>query len=770
MTTITGIIDSVKQVMLGSTLDADAAIGATVLTLVDSSDFDGRTGGTVVINGTNYPYIGVDSDNELLTLGTPLTAAATQDDPVLIWDSVTSSIASEVQAGIMAQDEADAQGDAIIARVNLSLIPLLPLGPRDPGNGEVAKCEIIDDEWVLTDLPGATPLIRGELMAPGSITPAGLGFALPGGGSVFVGSTAPTSPANGDLWVYVNPSDPTTNAIFKWDSSTSTWGNLQVGTNSIATGSITADLLAANAIVAGKIAAGALDALSVIAGTLTAGSISSGNIGSSILDSSTITDTRYILRADDSTGAILVYSVSGTTTVLLTTTGTGNWIVPAGVTSVKAECWAGGGAGAGNTPNSYAGQAGGGGEYARENSYAVTPGASIPYQVGAGGLAHAGAAGDNGLPTYFDGTAGVYAHPGNGGGGLWQFSYAPGGTGSTNSVHFTGGNGHNATGSFGTAGGGAGSGAGSAKSGTDGGAGSGSTGGSGGVAPTGGGNGGKGGDYGPSGNVGVAGSAPGGGGGGAGSGPTGSTAKAGGAGARGQIKLTYGGALVLVASIAGAAGTDPYGNAYPAGVMVFGTTITDWNLVKQPGFWSANGTELNSPKTGAIWSGYVYARPSSPDNSITQILTRLTSGDAPEVWCRQYSDTNGWRSWKRMFDDVYYNSTAGITAGTGATISNFIAHRIGGVCSVYISLTVPTITVPASGNVTNTKVATITDPRFIPSVAQAALLGGSAGPVTQAYIDTSGDVYITATSGGAAYTSGAGQVLIGTYTIDPETA
>ena len=70
----------------------------------------------------------------------------------------------------------------------------------------------------------------------------------------------------------------------------------------------------------------------------------------------------------------------------------------------------------------------------------------------------------------------------------------------------------------------------------------------------------------------------------------------------------------------------------------------------------------------------------------------------------------------------------------------------------------------------NTKVATITDPRFIPSVAQAALLGGSAGPVTQAYIDTSGDVYITATSGGAAYTSGAGQVLIGTYTIDPETA
>lgn len=81
-------------------------------------------------------------------------------------------------------------------------------------------------------------------------------------------------------------------------------------------------------------------------------------------------------------------------------TASGTFVVPAGVTRVKARVWGagGGGGGSSSTANSVA-AAGGGGGFALGN-YTVTPGASITVTVGAGGSA---------------GTAG--ASPGNGGGG-----------------------------------------------------------------------------------------------------------------------------------------------------------------------------------------------------------------------------------------------------------------------------------------------------------------------------------------------------------------
>ena len=279
-----------------------------------------------------------------------------------------------------------------------------------------------------------------------------------------------------------------------------------------------------------------------------------------------IDDSDFII--DDTGGRTLVYAQSGQTIVTLTS-GT-SWTVPAGVTSVKVECWGGSGAG-GGSPSSFnfGAQGGGGGEYAREDTYAVTPGANISYQVGSGGAAHSGAAGDNGGDTIFDttGATNVTAHGGKGGNQPFQSKNAPGGDGSTNTVHFPGGNGHNGGGPNGIQGGGGGSSAGTAKAGSNGGAPSnnGTTGGSGGRAPAGGGAGGKGGDVGL--HNGAAGSAPGGAGGGAGG--SGGT-DTGGAGAAGKIRLSYGGSLVLVASTAGVDGVDPVtGTAYPKGVRVY---------------------------------------------------------------------------------------------------------------------------------------------------------------------------------------------------------
>jgi hypothetical protein len=67
-----------------------------------------------------------------------------------------------------------------------------------------------------------------------------------------------------------------------------------------------------------------------------------------------------------------------------TTPGTFTWTVPAGVFTIEVEAWGAGGGGA-SVPNSTAAGGGGGGGYSR-STISVTPGAMIPYTVGAGGL------------------------------------------------------------------------------------------------------------------------------------------------------------------------------------------------------------------------------------------------------------------------------------------------------------------------------------------------------------------------------------------------
>src|SRR5512133_1422593 len=70
-----------------------------------------------------------------------------------------------------------------------------------------------------------------------------------------------------------------------------------------------------------------------------------------------------------------------------TTAGTTNWVAPAGVTSVKIECWGAGGGGGTRTIAGASG-GGGGGAYARVDAFSVTPGNSYSYTVGGGGAAN----------------------------------------------------------------------------------------------------------------------------------------------------------------------------------------------------------------------------------------------------------------------------------------------------------------------------------------------------------------------------------------------
>jgi len=243
---------------------------------------------------------------------------------------------------------------------------------------------------------------------------------------------------------------------------------------------------------------------------------------------------------------------------LNTASGASSWIVPAGVFCIQVECWGGGGNGGRANSAGQATGGGGGGAYSRLNYMAVTPGSSISYFIGAGGLGTAGAS--NGGDTWFSTSANVMAKGGTG----VALNATAGGAGgqasaSIGDLKYNGGNGGTGSGPAGScsASGGGGGGAGSTGAGNPGGNGvngsglciGGGTGGAGGAAKSN--NGGAGGAGASSGGAGTAGSLYGAGGGGAKSPNITGGNRNGGDGARGMICITVVAASVAPTSITG---------------------------------------------------------------------------------------------------------------------------------------------------------------------------------------------------------------------------
>lgn len=128
------------------------------------------------------------------------------------------------------------------------------------------------------------------------------------------------------------------------------------------------------------------------------------------------------------TGALVLPDGSGKDrpgyTIKVFTEGSGTLAIPTGVTEVDVLVVAGGGGSAG------IGGGGGGGGMIERPGYPVTPGGTVPYSVGAGGLTggnYPGPAGSNGDNSVFGGLTAV----GGGGAGSWNSSTpSPGGSGS----------------------------------------------------------------------------------------------------------------------------------------------------------------------------------------------------------------------------------------------------------------------------------------------------------------------------------------------------
>lgn len=150
--------------------------------------------------------------------------------------------------------------------------------------------------------------------------------------------------------------------------------------------------------------------------------------------------------------------------------GTSSWTVPDDFSSVNSiHCIAGGGSGGNGGSDGAAG--GGGGAYSRKNNVSLTPGATVRYRVGEGGIAEEGDGGDTWFGSFSYGSALCAAKaglnpPGTGSGNK---SGGEGGSGADGigDVRYSGGQGRDAT--SGNAGGGGGGAAGPTGNGSGGG-------------------------------------------------------------------------------------------------------------------------------------------------------------------------------------------------------------------------------------------------------------------------------------------------------------
>lgn len=146
---------------IGSPLKANAAIGATVLSVHDAVDFS-SAGGTVDLNGDKLDYLTRDVDADTITLVNPLAAAGEEDDVVVVWDTLRGRAATELLAEVEIVNT-DADDDPITCSVTEGLATQLDVGSRD-GRGELVVVEGVSGRWRLVDVLGVgTRVLKGSL-------------------------------------------------------------------------------------------------------------------------------------------------------------------------------------------------------------------------------------------------------------------------------------------------------------------------------------------------------------------------------------------------------------------------------------------------------------------------------------------------------------------------------------------------------------------------------------------------------------------------------
>lgn len=139
-----GIVQAVQTSPGGDYPIETSPAGSTQLAFGDAVDFD-PMGGTVDINGLELNYVGVDLDQDLMTLAEPLPVEVTEVDFVA---TVPATETMEAVVGL-------ADG-TVTAEVPHELKPMLEEGERHPEDGEAVLVEEVSvGTFVITSVLGA---------------------------------------------------------------------------------------------------------------------------------------------------------------------------------------------------------------------------------------------------------------------------------------------------------------------------------------------------------------------------------------------------------------------------------------------------------------------------------------------------------------------------------------------------------------------------------------------------------------------------------------
>lgn len=159
-----GVIMSVTEAPAGDSLIAPGAIGDTLLTINDATDFS-EAGGQVEINGHVYTYLTKTDEPSTLLLapGSGLIEAFN-----LIEYSPRVNLSPTVYEK-MAQVLIQGNDDAVTARVPSSLYAQIPDGIRDEVDRETVNIQMQNNEFVILDVVNKEPLLDGVYIDPGSL-------------------------------------------------------------------------------------------------------------------------------------------------------------------------------------------------------------------------------------------------------------------------------------------------------------------------------------------------------------------------------------------------------------------------------------------------------------------------------------------------------------------------------------------------------------------------------------------------------------------------